>query len=287
MWSIDRFDASSSCCDDHPRSGRMPYVAGILRSGSDVAEPHSLAGGEVTNPEHECFDSGTAAGDLLHPSQRPDIFDQHFETDESGFQPMFALQLGDQVVYEPHFAWSVDLGDDDHIGGNDRVADDCDQVVVAPRSLDSVDPHGATLVRPRKVAQGRHSVRSGLILGPWCNCVLEVDHDDVSGGCCCLGEHGWVGAGCCQLGAAQAWKVVHVHVTRLRTGRVWHRWARATSCAGGGIRRSRRGRCRCRSPIPCAKSTNTFIGRVLVGFAGGRVDGQRRRRPGWWRGGAG
>ena len=58
---------------------------------------------------------GLARGDLVDALQRLDLLDQHLQADAADLQAELALQLGEQVVDEPHVARPLDLRDDDHV----------------------------------------------------------------------------------------------------------------------------------------------------------------------------
>ena len=49
-----------------------------------MAHAHALARGEVTHAENQSLEPRRAGGDLVHPCERLDFFDEDFEADALG-----------------------------------------------------------------------------------------------------------------------------------------------------------------------------------------------------------
>ena len=63
-------------------------------------------------------------------------------------QPELGLELGEQHVDPPHVAGGAGLRDDEHVERVPRAGDDLDDVAVAPRRVEAVDPHGPHRAAP-------------------------------------------------------------------------------------------------------------------------------------------
>nr|WP_246086478.1 hypothetical protein [Nocardioides humi] len=222
--------------DDHTLPGVLPDVAAaavrVARCRSDVRTRDALAGGEVPDPEDERLEPRRGRGDRVHIEEGLRLLDQHLDADRTDLDPRSALQVGQQIVDEPHVAGGHHLGQDDQVQVPTSAADHLVEVVVEPVRADRVDAAGADLASPVELAEPGDDVGSGRGLRRHGDGVLEVEEDQVRltrGGLCDhLGTRGRNG----QLGTSQPLGLLDHHTPQRSLGT-------AVVVMGRGARRCR------------------------------------------------
>ena len=106
------------------------------------------------------------------------LLDEHLEADPL-VQAELRLELGEQHVEPPDVAGRAGLGHDDDVERLAGPGDDLDDVAVAPRRVEAVDPHGPHGPTPVLTGQGADRDGPRRLLDQRRTGVLEVEEHEV------------------------------------------------------------------------------------------------------------
>src|SRR5829696_4855846 len=182
IGGVDGVDAGGSRRGDDLEPGEVPEVAGVLADRVEIAvDPGALRRRQVAGAEDDGLQPVARPGDLDGVGQSLGLLDEHLERDPLP-EPQLRLQLGEQHVDPPDVAGRARLGHDQHVERLAGAGDHLDDVAVAPRRLQAVDPHGPHRAPPVLPGERGHGNGAGALLGHGSAGVLQVEEDQVGAG---------------------------------------------------------------------------------------------------------
>ncbi len=161
MASMPAPRAAASTCTRAKCQKSPGYVADRVEVAVD---PGVQRGRQVAGAEDDGLEPIARPGDLGRVGQALGLLDEHLEADPPA-EAELGLELGEQHVDPPHVAGRAGLRHDEHVERLAGAGDDLDDVAVAPRRVEAVDPHGPHRAAPVEARSARRRRSPGPT--PW------------------------------------------------------------------------------------------------------------------------